>query len=53
MNPGNYREALIEVNADESEGADILMVSHLLLQRSRLSYAMRLFYSKQRRLHVP
>jgi porphobilinogen synthase len=26
MNPGNYREALIEVNADESEGADILMV---------------------------
>ncbi|CAI5516963.1 unnamed protein product [Closterium sp. NIES-64] len=26
MNPGNYREALIETHADESEGADILMV---------------------------
>ena len=26
MNPGNYREALIETSADESEGADILMV---------------------------
>ncbi|XP_024517606.1 delta-aminolevulinic acid dehydratase, chloroplastic [Selaginella moellendorffii] len=26
MNPGNYREALLEVHADESEGADILMV---------------------------
>jgi hypothetical protein len=44
MNPGNYREALIEVNADESEGADILMVSHSLLQRCgrawKLSYTM-------------
>ncbi|OAE28926.1 hypothetical protein AXG93_2960s1030 [Marchantia polymorpha subsp. ruderalis] len=26
MNPGNYREALIETRADEREGADILMV---------------------------
>ncbi|CAN1268877.1 Delta-aminolevulinic acid dehydratase 1, chloroplastic [Linum perenne] len=26
MNPANYREALIEVNEDESEGADILLV---------------------------
>lgn len=26
MNPGNYREALIETRADEAEGADILMV---------------------------
>nr|P45623.1 RecName: Full=Delta-aminolevulinic acid dehydratase, chloroplastic; Short=ALAD; Short=ALADH; AltName: Full=Porphobilinogen synthase; Flags: Precursor [Selaginella martensii]CAA52955.1 5-aminolevulinic acid dehydratase [Selaginella martensii] len=26
MNPENYREALLEVHADESEGADILMV---------------------------
>lgn len=27
MNPANYREALIEVREDESEGADILLVS--------------------------
>ncbi|CAN1240378.1 Delta-aminolevulinic acid dehydratase 1, chloroplastic [Linum grandiflorum] len=27
MNPANYREALIEVHEDESEGADILLVS--------------------------
>ncbi|XP_024990134.1 delta-aminolevulinic acid dehydratase, chloroplastic isoform X1 [Cynara cardunculus var. scolymus] len=26
MNPANYREALIELRADESEGADILLV---------------------------
>lgn len=26
MNPANYREALIEARADESEGADILLV---------------------------
>lgn len=26
MNPANYREALIEINQDENEGADILMV---------------------------
>lgn len=26
MNPGNYREALIETREDESEGADILLV---------------------------
>lgn len=26
MNPANYREALIEAEADESEGADILLV---------------------------
>lgn len=29
MNPGNYREALIETREDESEGADILLVSIL------------------------
>lgn len=29
MNPGNYREALIELEADEAEGADILMVTAL------------------------
>lgn len=27
MNPANYREALVEVREDESEGADILLVS--------------------------
>lgn len=27
MNPANYREALVEAQADESEGADILLVS--------------------------
>lgn len=27
MNPANYREALVELQADESEGADILLVS--------------------------
>lgn len=27
MNPANYREALIEAREDESEGADILLVS--------------------------
>lgn len=27
MNPANYREALIEAGEDESEGADILLVS--------------------------
>ncbi|CAK9142930.1 unnamed protein product [Ilex paraguariensis] len=26
MNPANYREALVEVHEDESEGADILLV---------------------------
>lgn len=26
MNPANYREALIEAQADEAEGADILLV---------------------------
>lgn len=26
MNPANYREALIETNEDEAEGADILLV---------------------------
>ena len=26
MNPGNYREALLEIRSDEREGADILMV---------------------------
>lgn len=26
MNPANYREALVETRADESEGADILLV---------------------------
>ena len=26
MNPANYREALVEAYADESEGADILLV---------------------------
>lgn len=30
MNPGNFREALIEVESDEMEGADILMVSRSL-----------------------
>lgn len=29
MNPANYREALIETREDESEGADILLVSIL------------------------
>ena len=27
MNPANYREALIETEADEAEGADILLVN--------------------------
>lgn len=27
MNPANYREALVEAREDESEGADILLVS--------------------------
>ncbi|CAN6720906.1 unnamed protein product [Malus baccata var. baccata] len=27
MNPANYREAMVEANEDESEGADILLVS--------------------------
>ena len=27
MNPANYREALVEAHEDESEGADILLVS--------------------------
>lgn len=27
MNPANYREALVEAQADEAEGADILLVS--------------------------
>lgn len=27
MNPANYREALVETREDESEGADILLVS--------------------------
>ncbi len=26
MDPGNYREALREIRADEAEGADIMMV---------------------------
>lgn len=26
MNPANYREALVETEADEAEGADILLV---------------------------
>lgn len=26
MNPANYREALVEAQEDESEGADILLV---------------------------
>ncbi|KAF3328816.1 delta-aminolevulinic acid dehydratase [Carex littledalei] len=30
MNPANYREALIETEADESEGADILLVKPAL-----------------------
>ncbi|KAL3701932.1 hypothetical protein R1sor_019954 [Riccia sorocarpa] len=30
MNPGNYREALIETRTDEREGADILMVKPAL-----------------------
>ncbi|KAJ7548724.1 hypothetical protein O6H91_07G024200 [Diphasiastrum complanatum] len=30
MNPGNYKEALLESRADESEGADILMVKPAL-----------------------
>lgn len=29
MNPANYREALIETEADEAEGADILLVKYL------------------------
>lgn len=27
MNPANYREALVELHADEAEGADILLVN--------------------------
>lgn len=30
MNPGNYREALLEIRTDEEEGADILMVKPAL-----------------------
>lgn len=36
MNPANYREALIETRADESEGADILLVSIFVLYLSML-----------------
>ena len=31
MNPANYREAMIEVREDEAEGADILLVSIVLI----------------------
>ena len=31
MNPANYREALVEADEDEAEGADILLVSMAFL----------------------
>lgn len=31
MDPANYREALVETEADEAEGADILLVIILSL----------------------
>ena len=43
MNPGNYREALIETSADESEGADILMVRqpYVMMQHQSTQEALR------------
>lgn len=37
MNPANYREALVEMHEDESEGADILLVFLLMLLLSSTS----------------
>lgn len=37
MNPANYREALVEMHEDESEGADILLVVLLMLLLSSTS----------------
>ena len=31
MNPANYREALVETEADEAEGADLLLVKSLFV----------------------
>lgn len=43
MNPANYREALVELGADESEGADILLVSMSLCFST--SHLMPLFHA--------